>query len=140
MLFLLLVEVIVRSSTGPPTVFHPMSSSATVLARVDVCRDRVGRASRTVSFLVVGFAFPLRLTFPDTVDLHPVIIFARYISGCHGRIRSKEWLHCNHAARLAAQLGYVPNCKLFLRKIGICQRSSRGAFPFSDIQLPGSQA
>ena len=78
-----------RSSTGSPTVFRPMSGSATVLARVDVCRARVGRAGRTVSLLVVGFAFLLFLTFRERVDLHPVIICARYISSCHGRIRSK---------------------------------------------------
>ena len=112
---------VVRSSTGSPTVFRPMSSSATVLARVDVCRARVGRAGRTVSFLVVGFAFSLSLTFLKRVDLHPVIICARYVSSCQGRIRSKvsdEWHHCNEAARRAALLGHVPNCKLFLRKIG----------------------
>ena len=46
---------IVRSSTGSPKVFRPMISSASVLARVDVCRARVGRAGRTVFSLVVGF-------------------------------------------------------------------------------------
>ena len=54
---------IVRSSIGSPTVVHPMSSSATILARVDVCRARVGRAGRTDSFLMVEFAFHLLLTF-----------------------------------------------------------------------------
>ena len=78
-----------RSSTASPTVFRPMSNSATVLACVDVCGARVGRAGRTVSFLVVGFASLLLLTFLERVDLHPIIISARYISSCHGRIRSK---------------------------------------------------
>ena len=40
-----------------------MSSSATVLARVDVCRARVGRAGRAISFLVGVLAFALPLTF-----------------------------------------------------------------------------
>ena len=54
-----------------------MSSSATVLARVDVCRARAGRAN---SFLVLVFAFTLSLTFLERVNLHPVIICARSIS------------------------------------------------------------
>ena len=81
--------IVVCSSTGSPTVFRPMSMSATVLASVDICRARVGCAGRTVSSLVVGFAFPFLLTFLERVDLHLVIICASYISSCHGRIRSK---------------------------------------------------
>ena len=60
-----------------------MSSSPTVLARVDVCRARVGRAGRAgraISFLVLVFAFTLPPTFLERVDLHPVIVCARYIS------------------------------------------------------------
>ena len=55
--------IVVCSSTKSPTVFRPMSMSATVLARVDICSARVGRAGRTVPFLVVGFVFPFPLTF-----------------------------------------------------------------------------
>ena len=36
--------IVKRSSTGIPAVFRPMSRFATILARVDVCRARVGRA------------------------------------------------------------------------------------------------
>ena len=57
-----------------------MSSSATVLARVDLCRARVGRAGRAISFLVVVFPFVLPLTVLERVDLHPVFVCARYIS------------------------------------------------------------
>ena len=49
------------SSTWSPAVLRPMSSSATFLARVDVCRARVGRAGRAgreISLLVVVFALP----------------------------------------------------------------------------------
>ena len=71
---------LVRSSTWSPAVLCPMSGSATVLARVDVCRARVGRAGRATSFLVVVFAFALHLAFFERVDLHPVVICARSIS------------------------------------------------------------
>ena len=47
--------IVVCSSTGSPTVFRPMASSATVLARVDVRRARVGRAGRAISSLVLVF-------------------------------------------------------------------------------------
>ena len=57
-----------------------MPSSATVLARVDVCRARVGRAGRAISFLLLVFAFTLPLVFLERLDLHPVIICARSIS------------------------------------------------------------
>ena len=66
-----------------------MSSSATVLARVDVCRARVGRAGRAISLLVVVFASVLLLAFLERVDLHTVIICARSISSRHSRIRYK---------------------------------------------------
>ena len=49
-----------------PAVFRPMSSSATVLARVDVCRARVGSAGRAISFLVLVFAFALPLAFLES--------------------------------------------------------------------------
>ena len=44
---------VVRSFTWSSAVPCPMYSSATVLGRVDVCRDRVGLAGRAISFLVV---------------------------------------------------------------------------------------
>ena len=44
--------IVVRSSPGVPAVFRPMSRFATVLARVDVCRARVGRAGRAISSLL----------------------------------------------------------------------------------------
>ena len=72
--------IVVRSSTWSPAVLRPLSSSATVLARVDVCGARVGRAGRAISFLVLVFAFALHLTFLERVDLHPVIVCARSIS------------------------------------------------------------
>ena len=53
---------VVRSSTWSPAVLRPMFSSATVLARADVCRARVAcavRAVRAISFLVLVFAFAL---------------------------------------------------------------------------------
>ena len=69
------------SSTWSPAVFRPTSSSATVLARVDVCRARVGRAGRAISFLDLVFAFALSLAFLERVDLHPVVITcARFVS------------------------------------------------------------
>ena len=51
--------IVVRSSTWSPAVFRPMSSSATVLARVDVSRARVDSAGRAISFLDLVFAFAL---------------------------------------------------------------------------------
>ena len=72
--------IVVCSSTWSPAVLRAMSSSATVLARVDVCRARVGRAGRAISFLVMEFAFTHLLTFLERVDLHLVIVCARYIS------------------------------------------------------------
>ena len=72
--------IVIRSFTGIPTVFRPMSRFATVLARVDVCRARVGRAGRFLSgvgFYLCPFSLPfLRestciqlssalVTFPD---------------------------------------------------------------------------
>ena len=72
---------VVRSSTWPPAVLRPMSSSATVLARVDVCGARVGRGVREISFLVLVFAFALHLAFHERGDVHlVVIIHARSIS------------------------------------------------------------
>ena len=74
--------IVVRLSTWSPAVFPPMSSSATVLARVHVCRARVGRAGRATSFLVLVFAFTVPLPFFfERVDLHPVIICDSSISG-----------------------------------------------------------
>ena len=70
--------IVVRSSTWSPAVFRPMSSSAAVLARADVCRARVGRGGRAISFLVLVFAFTLLLSCES--HLHPVIICARSIS------------------------------------------------------------
>ena len=63
--------IVVCSSTWSPAVLRPMSSSATVLARVDVCRDRVGRAGRAISFLDVG------------VCLCPSPCLSRLASYCH---------------------------------------------------------
>ena len=72
---------VVRSSNWSPAVFRPMSSSATVLARVDVCGARVGRAGRAISFLILVFAIALPLAFLERVDLHPIVIIcARSIS------------------------------------------------------------
>ena len=65
--------VVVRSSIWSPAVFRPMSRSATVLARVDVCIARVACIVRAISFLVLVFDFaPLALL--ERVDLHPVVI------------------------------------------------------------------
>ena len=50
---------------------------ATVLARVDVCRARVGRAGRAISSLVLVFTFALSLSSLERVNLHPVIIFKK---------------------------------------------------------------
>ena len=73
-------DMVIRSSTGSQTVFRPMSSSATVLAHVDVCGARVGRAGRAISSLVLVFTFALSLTFLERVNLHPVIICTRSVS------------------------------------------------------------
>ena len=75
--------IVVCSSTWSPAILRPMFSSAAVLAHVDVCRARVGRAGRAISFLVLVFAFTLLLTFLEGADLHPVIVCARY----WGRVR-----------------------------------------------------
>ena len=69
--------IVARSSTGIPAVFCPMSRFATVLAHVDVCRARVGRA---ISSLVLVFTIALSLTFLERVNLHLVIICTRSIS------------------------------------------------------------
>ena len=49
--------IVIRSSTKVPAVFRPMSRFATILARVDVCRARVGGAGRAISSLVLVFTF-----------------------------------------------------------------------------------
>ena len=91
---------VIRSSTRSPAVLRPVSSHATVLARVDVCRAGVGRAGRAISSLVEVFALALSLAFLGRVDLNLVIICAGSISSWHGRIRSKisgrltEERHC----------------------------------------------
>ena len=73
--------IVVRSSTWSPAVLRPVSSSATVLVRVDVCVARVALLGRAISFLVLVFAFALHLAFLERVDLHPVVIIcARSIS------------------------------------------------------------
>ena len=72
--------IVVRSSTWSSAVLHPMSRFATVLARVDVCRARVGRAGRAISSLVLGFLTLPFLAFLERVNLHPVIICTRSIS------------------------------------------------------------
>ena len=69
--------IVIRSSTGIPAVFRPMSRFATILARVDVCGARVGRA---ISSLMLVFTFAFSLTFLERVNLHPVIICTRSIS------------------------------------------------------------
>ena len=69
--------IVVCSSTWSPAVFRPMSSSATVRARLDV---GVACVACAISFLVLVFAFALPLAFLETVDLHPVIVCARSIS------------------------------------------------------------
>ena len=55
--------VAVRSSTWSPAVFRPMSSAATVFARIDVCIARVACVVSAISFLVLVFAFALPLPF-----------------------------------------------------------------------------
>ena len=60
--------IVVRSSTWCPAVLRPMSSSATELARVDVCIARVACVGRAISFLVSVFAF----AFP--ILENPVVI------------------------------------------------------------------
>ena len=73
--------LVVRVSTWSPAVFRPVSSSATVLARVDVCRARDGHAGRADFLSGFGvFSFAFLLVFLERVDLHPVIICARAIS------------------------------------------------------------
>ena len=46
LLFACVFTLVTRSSNGIPAIFRPMSRFATVLARVDVCRARVGRVVR----------------------------------------------------------------------------------------------
>ena len=53
--------IVARSSTWSPAVFRPLSSSATVLARDDVCIGRVARVGLAISLLVLVFAFTLPL-------------------------------------------------------------------------------
>ena len=63
--------IVVGACTWSPAVFRPMSSSATVLARVGVCRDRVACVVRAISFLILVFAFALPLASLERVNLHP---------------------------------------------------------------------
>ena len=70
-------KIVLRSSTGIPAVFRPMSRFATILARVDVCRARVGRA---IFSLMLVFTFAFSLTFLERVNLRPVIICTCSIS------------------------------------------------------------
>ena len=67
-------RIVVGSPTWSPAIFRPMSSSATVLARVDVCIAHVACVVRAISSLVLVFAFALPLAFLERVDLHPVVI------------------------------------------------------------------
>ena len=79
------VAVVVCSSTWYPAIFHPMSRSATVLARVGVSIARLALVACASSFLVLEFAFPLPCAFLETVDLHPVVIIRTCsISSRHG--------------------------------------------------------
>ena len=55
--------IVIRSSTGIPAVFRPMTRFAKILARVDVCRARVGRAGRAISCLVLVLPSPFLLPF-----------------------------------------------------------------------------
>ena len=95
------------------------------------------------SFWFWCFSFAFLLAFPERVDLHPVIICARATSSWHGRIRYKVsekrhcWqmyptANCSQENRWHIHHHCVFDC--------VCQRSSRSAFPFSDIQLTVSQA
>ena len=59
------------TSTWSPAVFLPVSSSATVLARVDVS---IARVARSILFLDLVFALALPLAFLERVDVHPVVI------------------------------------------------------------------
>ena len=56
--------IIAGSSTWSPAVFRPVSSSATVLASVDVCIARVACVVRAISFLFLVFAFCPSPCFP----------------------------------------------------------------------------
>ena len=144
---------IVVRSTWSPAVFRPMSSSATVLARVDVCRARVGRADRAISFWLRCLPLPFPLPFlRESTCIRSSSALAPFPADTVGfapKFREEQH-HCNKAVRRAALLAYVPNCKLHLKNWClfhhhcvldcICQRSSRSAFSFSDIQIPGSQS
>ena len=55
----------------------PMIHGATVLARVDVCTPRVGRAGRAISSLVLVVTLALSLPLLERVNMHPVIICTR---------------------------------------------------------------
>ena len=84
------VAGVVGSSTWSPAVFRPMSSSATVLARVVVCIARVACVVRAISFLVLVFAFALSLTFLERVDLH-LVVFIRTLF--HFQLTRLDLLH-----------------------------------------------
>ena len=51
--------IVVRTCTWSPAVLRPVSSSSTVLARVDVCRARAARVGLAISFLVLVCVFAL---------------------------------------------------------------------------------
>ena len=70
--------IVVRSSTWSPAVLRPMSSSATVLARVDVRIACVARVGRAISFLVLVFAFARPLAFLERVDPRAVVIICAF--------------------------------------------------------------
>ena len=98
-----------------------MSSSATVLARDDVCRPRVGRAGRASSFLDLVFAsFPLPLLRRKSTYIRSSSALVQFPADTVGFALNfrEEQHHCNKAVRREALLAYVPNCQLFLRKFG----------------------
>ena len=102
---------------------------------------------RPISFLVVGFAFALPLTVLERVDLHPVIVCARYTSSRHGRIRSKVSGRITPLQQGCSKSGTVGICtQLHLRKIGamfiitVCLNASANAVLEARFHSPTSSS
>ena len=62
------VGVVVCTSSRPPAIWHPMSSSVTVLVDVGIC------VTSPITFLIFGVYFCPSLIPLEKIHLHPVVI------------------------------------------------------------------
>ena len=81
------------------TIFHPLSRSAKILARVDVSVARVACAT---SFVLMGFTVALPIAFLESVDMHAIVII---------RTCSISTWHCQTCSKLSAiRKSMQPSC------------------------------